>query len=272
VLTGQEASIDGPTVFDGFARSRCGGGKHRDQVDQRYRRTGSAVAGQMGGHKPRPIVGAHRDWLIARCRGCAFTLRGTAAELAERGLKVDYRSVCRFVHAEKLSFKKTVLASERDRPDIARRRAQSRALWRDRMLTPTLVEEFVRSFAEELAVRQRDATSRRDRLAQELAATERRLEGVLHAIEDGAWSESLRTRLQDLEHRKSELTAALAEAASPPRVELHPNAAAIYAVKVAELEASLNAPDPRGSGRGAANADRPRGAAPGRRGAGWLGG
>jgi transposase len=29
-----------------------------------------------------------------------------------------------FVHAEKLSFKKTVVAGERDRPDIARRRAQ----------------------------------------------------------------------------------------------------------------------------------------------------
>src|SRR5262249_55471277 len=46
------------------------------------------------------------------------------AELAERGLKVDYRSVWNFVHAEKLSFKKSVAASERDRPDIARRRAQ----------------------------------------------------------------------------------------------------------------------------------------------------
>jgi hypothetical protein len=46
------------------------------------------------------------------------------AELAERGLKVDYRTVWNFVHAEKLSFKKTMAASEQDRPDIARRRAQ----------------------------------------------------------------------------------------------------------------------------------------------------
>ena len=46
------------------------------------------------------------------------------AELAERGLKVDYRSVWEFVRAEKLSFKKSVVAGERDRPDIARRRAQ----------------------------------------------------------------------------------------------------------------------------------------------------
>jgi hypothetical protein len=34
------------------------------------------------------------------------TLRGLVAELAERGLKVDYRSVWNFVHPEKLSYKK----------------------------------------------------------------------------------------------------------------------------------------------------------------------
>jgi transposase len=42
----------------------------------------------------------------------ATCLRGLVAELAERGLKVDCRAVWNFVHAEKLSFKKTVVASE----------------------------------------------------------------------------------------------------------------------------------------------------------------
>jgi putative transposase len=41
-----------------------------------------------------------------RCRERDFTLRGLVAEFAERGLKVDYRSVREFVHAEKLSHKK----------------------------------------------------------------------------------------------------------------------------------------------------------------------
>jgi transposase len=36
----------------------------------------------------------------------AFTLRGLVAELAARGVKVDYVQVWRFVHAEGLSFKK----------------------------------------------------------------------------------------------------------------------------------------------------------------------
>jgi putative transposase len=71
-----------------------------------YRRSGSLKPGQMGGRRPKSIRGGHRDWLVARCRERAFTLRGLVAELGERGLKVDYRSVWEFVHAEKLSFKK----------------------------------------------------------------------------------------------------------------------------------------------------------------------
>jgi transposase len=88
------------------------------------RETGSVAPGKMGGHKPKKIAGEHRFWLLQRIKVGEFTLRGLVAELAERGLKVDYRSVWEFVHAEKLSFKKNLVAGERDRPDVARRRAQ----------------------------------------------------------------------------------------------------------------------------------------------------
>ena len=73
---------------------------------QRLRTTGSAAPGKIGGHRPRVLVGDHRVWLLARMAGGDFTLRGLVAELAERGLKVDYRTVWSFVHAERLSFKK----------------------------------------------------------------------------------------------------------------------------------------------------------------------
>lgn len=71
---------------------------------QRHRRTGSAAPGKIGGHR-RPVLGGHRDWLIERVKS-DFTLRGLVAELSERGVKVDYVQVWRFVHAEGLSFKK----------------------------------------------------------------------------------------------------------------------------------------------------------------------
>jgi putative transposase len=71
-----------------------------------YRRTGSLAPGKMGGNRPKKIAGTHRDWLLQRCRERDFTLRGLVAELGERGLAVDYRSVWAFVHAEGLSYKK----------------------------------------------------------------------------------------------------------------------------------------------------------------------
>ena len=73
---------------------------------QRFRQTGSVAPDQIGGYRPKKIAGQHRDWLLQRCREADFTLRGLVAELAERGLKVDYRTVWNFVHAEKLSYKK----------------------------------------------------------------------------------------------------------------------------------------------------------------------
>ena len=68
--------------------------------------TGSVAPGQMGGHKPRSIRGEHEAWLLGRIERGEYTLRGLVAELGERGLKVDYRSVWTFVHEQDQSFKK----------------------------------------------------------------------------------------------------------------------------------------------------------------------
>ena len=73
---------------------------------RRFRETGNVAPGQMGGHKPKAIRGADRDWLVEQIKEGDLTLRGLVAELAERGLKVDYHTMWDFVHAEKLSFKK----------------------------------------------------------------------------------------------------------------------------------------------------------------------
>ncbi len=70
----------------------------------RYRATGSAAPARIGGYKVG-VLSRHSDWLLERTAH-DFTLRGLVAELAERGVKVDYVQVWRFVHAEGLSFKK----------------------------------------------------------------------------------------------------------------------------------------------------------------------
>lgn len=72
---------------------------------RRHRETGSVAPSQIGGYRPRLLAGELRDWLLERAQR-DFTLRGLVAELGERGVKVDYVQVWRFVHAEGLSFKK----------------------------------------------------------------------------------------------------------------------------------------------------------------------
>ncbi len=73
---------------------------------QRFQETGSVAPDQIGGYKPKKIAGAAPRLADATVPEGDFTLRGLVAELAERGLKVDYRTMWEFVHAEKLSYKK----------------------------------------------------------------------------------------------------------------------------------------------------------------------
>ena len=73
---------------------------------RRFQETGSVEPDKIGGYKQKAIAGAHHNWLVARCKEKDFTLRGLVGELAERRLKVDYRSVWNFVHEEKLTYKK----------------------------------------------------------------------------------------------------------------------------------------------------------------------
>lgn len=92
---------------------------------QRLRATGSVSPGKTGGHVPSKISGPHRAWLVGRMAAEAFTLRGLVAELAERGLRVDYRTVWKLVRREGLSFKKNRAGQ---RAKAAGHRPQARAL------------------------------------------------------------------------------------------------------------------------------------------------
>jgi len=74
---------------------------------RQFLETGSVAPGKIGGYRQRMIRGEHRDWLLARIKEKDFTIRGLVAEVeAERGLKVDYKTMWTFLHDEGLSFKK----------------------------------------------------------------------------------------------------------------------------------------------------------------------
>jgi transposase len=91
---------------------------------QRKRLVGSVAAKPMGGSRRRVLSG-ERTWLLARIAAKPdVTLRGLLAELAERGVKISYGAIWDFFASEGISFKKSLYASEQDRPDVAWRRAR----------------------------------------------------------------------------------------------------------------------------------------------------
>jgi transposase len=97
------------------------------EVAQAARETGALKPGKMNGHKKPTLSGRIAEWLCQRLVSAPFTTRQLVGELRARGVKTDRRAVWVFVVGEKLSFKKTTLAAEQDRPDVARRRRRWKA-------------------------------------------------------------------------------------------------------------------------------------------------
>jgi putative transposase len=83
---------------------------------KRRRETGSLAPAQVGGYKRGALSGDCAEWLRARIASGPFTLRGLAAELAERGIKTHPRAVWVFVRSEGLSFKKNRSARRTNTP------------------------------------------------------------------------------------------------------------------------------------------------------------
>lgn len=93
-----------------------------------WRRSGSVAVKRMGGYKRSPLD-AHADvllWLVADRSD--LTVEEIRAELRARGICTGPGAVRRFFDRHGTSFKKTVLAGEQDRPDVA----PAREWWRRR--------------------------------------------------------------------------------------------------------------------------------------------
>ena len=125
---------------------------------------------------------------------------------------------------------------------IKRQEIEARVLagLKDRLMSPDLVAAFMEEYRAEINRAARDAEQARAGLVRQRGETERKINGILRAIEDGMYSEVLKGRMAALEARRAEIGQALAAAESMPPVRLHPNLTAIYRDKVARLEDALN--------------------------------
>lgn len=112
---------------------------------------------------------------------------------------------------------------------------------KDKLMAPDMVEEFTRTFHEELNKQTKKAAANQETDKKALKDTEKKLSGILSAIEQGAYSDALQKRLSELEVKKSELQLRLSDEAPAP-VNLHSGTAEIYSTKVEHLTQSLNDP------------------------------
>lgn len=111
---------------------------------------------------------------------------------------------------------------------------------KDKLLSPDLIEVFVREFTADWNARVASRRQSTSALEGELAGVERRLHQIVAAIEQGIITATTKDRLLELEARRDTLTTDIAKTASsatPPA--LHPGLAALYRRKVAELETAL---------------------------------
>ena len=113
-----------------------------------------------------------------------------------------------------------------------------------RLMAPELVEEFIRSFHEELNRRGAADDLRREANQTELDRVTKKLRGLYDAIADGLRSPGLQAELLALEARQAGLREAI-EAALPPAPRFHPRLAELYRQQVNELHLALNDPEGR---------------------------
>jgi len=110
---------------------------------------------------------------------------------------------------------------------------------KDRMMAPEIVEEAMRAYAQETNRLNRERRSNGDAWRTELARIEKQITQIVEAIADGMYHPSMKQKMTGLEARKQELTALLADTPAD-KPDLLPNAATIYARKVARLTEALN--------------------------------
>jgi len=115
---------------------------------------------------------------------------------------------------------------------------------RERMMTPEVAAEAMRAYAEETNRLNRERRSNGDVWKAELVKVEKQIGSIIEAIKAGMFHPSMKSEMDALEARKTELTEQLADI--PEDVPgLLPSTSAIYAKKVSALTAALAKPDER---------------------------
>jgi site-specific DNA recombinase len=111
---------------------------------------------------------------------------------------------------------------------------------KDRLMAPDLVAVFIEEFNAELRRIAKESEVELDRARHAIADVERRIGGIVKAIEDGAYNPTLKARLSAPGNEKVQAQARLASIPPSPILRLHPNLPALYRSKVEKLAEALS--------------------------------
>ncbi len=115
---------------------------------------------------------------------------------------------------------------------------------KDRLMAPELIAEFVRGYQEDVERERKERRKEEAQRTKRLADIDRKIEGILRAIEDGLYEPAMKARLNEL---KAEQVALSHEASQVDEhvfdILTHPRLAEIYARRIERLMDELNRPD-----------------------------
>lgn len=111
---------------------------------------------------------------------------------------------------------------------------------KNKLMDPEMLKEFVAEYQREWNRLHSEGTSARNSLERDLKKASAQIDKIVEAITAGMFHASMKSKMDDLEARKAELTAKLAALPEQNPIVLHPALAETYSKKVAALSDSLN--------------------------------
>nr|WP_281348989.1 zinc ribbon domain-containing protein [Paracoccus limosus] len=131
-----------------------------------------------------------------------------------------------------------------NRAIIRREEVENRVLdgLRDKLLHPELIAAFVEEYRKAFNAAAGDRSNALDHARRELKQVEKKIAGILSAIEDGLYHPSMKAKMADSESRKAQLTAFIEDTPEPPALRLHPRLSDLYREKIANLSQALQEP------------------------------
>jgi site-specific DNA recombinase len=113
---------------------------------------------------------------------------------------------------------------------------------RDRLLHPDLISTFVEEYRLAFNATATEAAASHKQAQRDLTQVEKKINGIMAAIEDGLYQPSMKDRLETLKSEKTALSSLLDQTPEPPALRLHPSLSDLYRSKVRKLSEALNEP------------------------------